>query len=300
MTDQADYTISRRGFLKGTGALTAALALHEPVDQVLANAPASASDQAGKSLGMLIDLTRCSGCRSCEEACRDVNDLPPLRSAPTRLSADTYTFVDFRDVPTPSGEPQPVKRQCMHCIDPACASACPVAALYKTPEGPVAYRPNRCMGCRYCMLACPFNVPRFEWDEPLPLVRKCMMCVDRVEAGEQPACVDACPTGALKFGDRDLLLAEAKGRIATNPDRYVDHVYGEMEAGGTAVLYLSGVPFEALGFRTDLPDEPLPALTWKAIAKIPPLVIGLGAVLSVTSFLTHRRAQAEPASEQEA
>jgi len=271
--------------------LAAALALREPVDGVLAET--SEPEPSTKSVGVLIDLTRCIGCRKCEAACKEANDLPDGVGNPPHLSADTWTFVDFRDVPTPSGEPQPVKRQCMHCQDPACVSACPVAAMHKTPAGPVVYRPDRCIGCRYCMIACPFGVPRFKWGTALPVVGKCTMCINRLEAGQQPACVSACPTGALKFGERDALLAEARGRIQADPDRYVDHIYGETEVGGTSVLYLSGVPFEELGFRTDLPDEPLPALTWEVMSKIPALVVSLGAVLGASSFLTHRRAVVE-------
>lgn len=295
MTDLTHRPLSRRSFLKGVGAFTAALTLREPLD---VQAKSSESETAEKSFGVLIDLTRCTGCRSCEAACKEANDLAAGAENPTRLSADTWTFVDFQEVPG-SPDSQPVKRQCMHCVDPACASACPVAALYKTPEGPVAYHEDRCMGCRYCMVACPFDVPTFEWNEALPLIRKCMMCVDRLEVDQQPACVNACPTGALKFGHRQALLSEARARIEAEPDRYVDHVYGETEAGGTSVLYLSGVSFEDLDFRTDLPDEPLPAYTWQALSKIPPLVVGLGTVLGVTSIITHRRELIERVSERE-
>lgn len=298
MTDQNQRTLSRRTFLKGAGSLTAALALREPADKVLAKS--SESESTDESFAVLIDLTRCSGCRSCEVACREANDLLTQPDEPTQLAADTWTYIDFVPLPTVSTEPLPVKRQCMHCIDPACASACPVAALHKTPEGPVAYRENRCMGCRYCMIACPFDVPKFEWDSGLrPVIGKCTMCVDRLEEGLQPACVEECPTGALKFGSRNELLAEAKGRIQADTERYVDHVYGETEVGGTFVLYLSGVPFQALGFRTDLPEEPLPALTWEVLSKLPALVLGLGVVLGGASFITHRRELMEHESEEE-
>ena len=146
----------------------------------------------------------------------------------------------------------------MHCEHPACATACPLKALHKTEEGPVLYRADRCFGCRYCMLACPFEIPTFEWDQGMfagPWIRKCTMCADRLSVGREPACVQTCPTGALKYGQRDELLAYAHERIQKYPDKYLQHVYGEKEVGGTSVLYISHVPFEQLGLPADLGDE---------------------------------------------
>ncbi len=220
---------------------------------------------------ILTDLTRCIGCRACVMACREINGLPS-EASDDRLSADTWCAVRNEGGVW-------VRRQCMHCLDPACVAVCPVAALHKTPEGPVVYDESRCIGCRYCMIGCPFDVPRYEWDEPLPRVQKCVLCFQkRLQRGEQPACTAACPTGAIVFGDRDELIREARRRIAQAPGHYLDHVYGEYEAGGTSVLYLSNVSLESLGFREGLRGGPYPRLTWDVLSKLPN-VVSIGAVL---------------------
>jgi len=146
------------------------------------------------------------------------------------------------------------------------------------------------MGCRYCMISCPFGVPRFEWHNGLtPEIRKCFFCIERLRDGEQPACATACPTGALKFGTRGELLREAHGRIDAKPDHYIHHIYGEHEAGGTAMLYISDVPFEMLGFRMDVPTKPLPSYTWQVMSKLPAVVGSLAVFLTGASVVTHRR-----------
>jgi formate dehydrogenase iron-sulfur subunit len=234
---------------------------------------------------VLVDLTRCIGCRACENACLVRAGFGPLPTATMgygagdgKLSFHTRTFVDFRDGGTKPK--QPVKRQCMHCLEPACVSVCPVAALEKTAAGPVVYHENICIGCRYCLLACPFSVPKYEWDNALmPRVAKCDFCADRQAKGQSPACVAACPTGTLKFGKRSDLLQEAKARLDSQPDRYTS-IYGEDIVGGTSWIYLSDTTPEELGFPSGLPKEPLPALTWKAISKLPFVVIGVGLMLS--------------------
>ena len=226
---------------------------------------------------MLVDTTRCVGCRACEAACSEANGLPaPAGSAQGSVfaqkrtpDAQTYTVVNRYGSPQGGGRPTFVKSQCMHCVQPACASACLVRALEKTPEGPVVYHPDRCMGCRYCMVACPFGVPKFEFEKPVPTIRKCGFCFGRLKRGEIPACVRACPSGALQFGVRGALLEVAKTRVYQNPDRYVHHIYGEHEVGGTGWLYISDVPFEKLGLRTDLGNTPYPELTWAFLSAVP-------------------------------
>jgi formate dehydrogenase iron-sulfur subunit len=232
--------------------------------------------------GILIDVSKCIGCGACREACRVKNNLP--ESNDTDLSARTYTVVKT------TGEVN-YRRMCMHCLDPTCASVCPVGAFRKTAAGPVTYAAERCMGCRYCMVACPFSVPRYEWDKPLPLVQKCNMCSDRVLAGGVTACSEACPTGATAFGERTELIREARARIVAEPVKYVNRVYGRDEVGGTSVLYLSTVPFEQLGLQTDLDQKPLPLLTFRVLSKIPHLV-ALGSVaLGGVWWITNRRAE---------
>jgi formate dehydrogenase iron-sulfur subunit len=235
--------------------------------------------------GVLVDLTRCIGCRACENACRVRAGFGPLPTAAIgygagegKLSFHTRTFIDFRNGDTKPK--QPVKRQCMHCLEPACVSVCPVAALEKTAAGPVIYHENICIGCRYCILACPFSVPKYEWDNALmPRVGKCDFCADRQAKDQSPACVATCPTGALKFGKRGGLLQEAKARLESQPNRYTS-IYGEDIVGGTSWIYVSDTVPEELGFPRGLPKEPLPSLTWKAISKLPFVVIGVGLILS--------------------
>jgi formate dehydrogenase iron-sulfur subunit len=177
----------------------------------------------------------------------------------------------------------------MHCADPSCVSACPVGAFTKTETGPVVYDADKCMGCRYCMIACPFNVPRYEWEKPIPVVRKCDGCYERQKEGKPTACTEACPAEATVGGTREELLAEAKRRIAENPGTYHPVVYGEHEVGGTNVFVLSPVPFEQLGMRTGLGNQPMPNLTWAALSKIPKVVLGGAVGLSAIYWITHRR-----------
>lgn len=174
----------------------------------------------------------------------------------------------------------------MHCLDPACASAWFVGALHKTAEGIVDYDYSRCVGCRYCMIACPFGVPKLQWDRSLPYIRKCVMCIDRVREGMKPACASACPTGAIMFGEREELLKEARNRIAGGG--YVNHIYGEKEAGGTSVLYISDVPFEKLGFPK-VSEQPYPKLTAASLEKIPFVVPALALGLLGLWLYTGRR-----------
>jgi formate dehydrogenase iron-sulfur subunit len=177
----------------------------------------------------------------------------------------------------------------MHCLDPACVSACPVGALQKQDSGAVTYDASRCIGCRYCMVACPFGVPKFEWDEALPTICKCSMCADRQVQGMIPVCAGACPTGALMFGDRESLISEAMARVEKEPDRYVHHVYGLEEVGGTCWLYLSPVPFETLGFP-DLETEPVTELS-ESVATLGTagLAAGASALLAAAYLLFHRQ-----------
>ena len=188
----------------------------------------------------------------------------------------------------------------MHCEQPTCVSVCPVGALNKTAEGPVIYDAGRCIGCRYCIMACPFGVPKYQWDRALPVVGKCVMCVDRVKAGQATACAAVCPTGATRFGERQALIAEARRRIAAEPGRYVDHIYGLEEAGGTSVLMLAGVPFERLGMKTDLPRQPLPLLTWQVLSRIPDFVLLAGAFLLGIHWITRRRDEVALAEREDA
>jgi formate dehydrogenase iron-sulfur subunit len=244
------------------------------------------------SKAMLVDTTRCVGCRGCQVACKSWNELRAVRSgfsatgsSPAHLDADTFTRVAFQETSAADGTPRWtfVKRQCMHCEEPACAAACPVGALAKLASGPVVYQDDRCIGCRYCMVACPFQVPKFEWGSRVSYIRKCTFCADRQASGGRPACVATCPSEALAFGERKALLEEAHRRIEAHRARYHPEVYGERTAGGTGVLYLTAVPFDALGlqaegFRTDLGDVPHGRAGREWMAKVPWIAAAVGGV----------------------
>jgi len=272
---------SRRRFLKaaGVGVGTAGVVAVSGA----ASAPAAPSrSEHARDLALLVDLTRCIGCGSCIAACKLQNGLPWRDDQPA-LGPDAALASANRSVvrsvgSVDGGEPRYVKTQCLHCLDPACVSACFVRALTKTDEGPVLYDGDRCVGCRYCLVACPFSVLSFEWDETFGRVGKCELCWPRTSRGARPACAEACPTGAVTFGRRRGLLAEAWRRIEGD-GRYVRHVYGQSEIGGTSVLYVSDVPFERLGFPTELPDRPLPVYTWEITRLLPPVAVALGATL---------------------
>ncbi len=229
---------------------------------------------------ILIDITKCVGCQQCAIACKEENNLPDIEE--TKLSATAYTVVEER------GDHY-VRRLCMHCNEPTCVSVCPVGAFDKTPEGAIIYNENKCIGCRYCMMACPFQVPRYEWNSTTPRVQKCRMCIERIQTGDIPACVQACETGASQFGDYYQMLQQAHQAIKNEPDKYVNHIYGEKEVGGTSVLYISDVPFEKLGFKTNLGTMPLPDLTWEALSKIPSVVLVGGTLLYGIWWITNRR-----------
>ncbi len=259
--------------------------------------------------GILTDITRCVGCRTCEAACNEINKLPPPKvpfddqsvfEKTRRTDEQAYTVVNRYPNPKPGGPPIYVKHQCRHCDEPACASACLVAAFTKTPEGPVTYNKGVCVGCRYCMTACPFYVPAYEYNDPLsPEIKKCTMCYDtRVSKGGIPACVEACPMEAMTFGKRSDLLRLARKRIIEHPDRYVDYIYGEREVGGTSWLYISGVPFDKLGFATDLGTKPYPELTRGFLSMVPGVLVIWPALLGGFYMFTQHREQMDEEEEE--
>jgi len=281
--------VSRRLFLKTAAAGAAGAAVLAPAART--DASAVSPELVAARRGVLVDTTKCVGCRACEAACSEANALPPpdpdaaVFDRPRKPSEAQFTVVDRRR--TGSGEVF-VKRQCLHCLQPACASACLTRAMLKTPEGPVIWRADKCMGCRFCMISCPMDIPAFEYHSAMPKIRKCQLCLDRLKAGLQPGCVEVCPSGALVSGTRVDMIAEARRRLVTEPDRYVAHVFGEHEAGGTGVLYLSAVPFADLGFRADLGPSPFPELTKEFLYAVPVVLSVVPALLLGLSQATNR------------
>lgn len=261
--------INRRNFFKALGATGAAVALGKDVKAE------NIDINPVEFKAILYDSTRCVGCQTCEFSCAEANNLPEPEDYPevgiVRTTDETRRTV-VNAYETSNGEVY-VKRQCMHCNEPACAAACLTQAMKKTKEGPVIWRDEKCMGCRYCMISCPFDMPRFEYNSANPNITKCTMCFERQQEGKIPACVENCPAEALMFGTRRELLAEARKRIVENPDMYVDHIYGEMEAGGTSFLYLSPVPFDEIGLKTNIQKSSYPALTKSFLYSVPSVFV---------------------------
>jgi Fe-S-cluster-containing dehydrogenase component len=258
-------------------------------------------------VSMLYDATVCTGCKACMSACNEVNGLPSdsartggLYHAPLDLNSKTKNIIKLYREPA-GARWSFIKRQCMHCLDPACVSGCPFEALKKDPaRGVVGWDGSRCIGCRYCEIACPFQIPKFEWDKWNPRIVKCEFCAaQRLDKGEQPGCTGACPTGAVVFGPREKLLAEAKSRIAANPGKYFrDGLYGEKDAGGTQVFYLAAVPYTELGLPA-LGDTSIPHWATKVNAKLykwlagPVVLYGAMAAIVNRNWKHHRHEQAE-------
>lgn len=261
--------LNRRNFLKTLGVVGLTLSVGDSFGK------------AGKKdindvefVGMLIDTTRCVGCQTCEFACAEANGFPEPTDAPqvgvVRKTDENHNTV-VNSYNTSKGEVFR-KTQCMHCNEPACASACLTKAMYKTKEGPVIWRGDKCMGCRYCMVSCPFDVPKFEYHSSNPKIQKCSMCFEKVKEGGVPACAANCPAEAIMFGTRRELIVEARKRIAENPEVYVDEIYGEHVAGGTGLMYLTGVPKEELGLP-NLQKESYPSLSKGFLYSVPSIFV---------------------------
>jgi Fe-S-cluster-containing dehydrogenase component len=256
-------TVDRRTALKAMAGVGAAAAAGSAVSLEAREKRVAPPD----ALGMLYDATRCIGCKACVVACKDANNMPTdwdpqrLYDYPTDLNGKTKNIIKlYKDGETLSY----VKRQCMHCIDPGCVGACMIGALQKRDHGVVTWDGDRCIGCRYCQIACPFEIPKFEWDKAVPKIVKCELCKDRKDKAFNPACCEVCPRQAVVFGKYADLLEDAKRRLADHPELYEPKIFGERDGGGTQVLYLSkaGVPFEALGLP-NLGEKPIPETAQK-------------------------------------
>jgi Fe-S-cluster-containing dehydrogenase component len=255
---------------------------------------------ASDAVGLLYDSTKCIGCQTCTVACKKANNLPAdtttfgggLYDAPLSLNERSKSVIQlYKD-----GEQHAfVKKQCMHCVDPACVGACMLGAMHKGKFGVVEWDPSTCVGCRYCQMACPFNVAKFEWTKALPKIVKCELCKDRLAEGKQPACTEVCPRGAVIYGKYTELLDEAHRRLQQSPDQYVQKVYGEKDLGGTQVLYLSNVEFEKLGFRFDntTPVPEVQQTVQHGIYKGFAAPVALYALLGAVMFRNRRKGEKE-------
>ncbi len=296
----------RRSFLKKM--------LRAGVVGALAGSPIRALADGGNlpgypdQYGVLVDTTVCIGCRRCEWACKEWNKLPnqrPLKEYEKdievfnkirRTHEDTYTVVNRYPNPRDPARPIFVKKQCMHCFEPGCASSCFVKAFTKRPVGAVTYDASLCVGCRYCMAACPFDIPAYQYyDAFTPEVTKCTFCFDRIsKIGGVPACVEICPVETMTFGKRQDLIELAHKKIKDHPNRYISHIYGENEVGGTCWLYLAGVPFDRIGFRTDLGVVPIPTMSKPFLSLVSPVFIVIPALaMGFYSFKKRRDELAE-------
>ena len=270
---------------------------------VRASAGTSVEDFAGypDRLALLMDVSLCIGCRKCEEACKQSNNLPPgtvpledksIFERQRRTDAENYTVVNRYAPGQPDKPPVYVKKQCMHCEEPACASACLVGALTKSREGAVVYNKDICLGCRYCMIACPFSIPAYEYHNPTsPQVRKCTLCYERIKSGGVPACATICPNEAITFGKRTDLIKLAGEKIMKHPGKYQDHIYGVTEAGGTSWLYISELPFAAIGFPMNLGTMPFPDYTRGFLSAVPVVFVVWPALLGGFYLFTKSRQQ---------
>ena len=303
--------INRRDFLKRAAVIGGSAVVGSfAVD---ATRVFAAQDIAARPDGhaMLTDSTSCIGCRRCESACNETNNLPApaipfedrhIYEEKRRTDAQAYTVVNCYENPE-WRKPVYRKIQCNHCAEPACASACLVGALKKSPEGPVVYYENLCIGCRYCMTACPFYIPAFEYSDALrPAIRKCTMCTHRLAEGLVPACAEVCPVGAIAFGKRDELITLAREKIRREPDRYIDHIYGEHEVGGTDWLYVSGVPFEEIGLPANLGVAPYSEYTSDFLSAVPLVLVTFPALFGgfyAWSSRRQKRFETETANEEQ-
>jgi formate dehydrogenase iron-sulfur subunit len=278
--------LTRRDFLKicGAGAVTLGAGAKMPPSS-LGMGTLNVPQPPRNANGVLIDTTKCMGCQRCQVACQSNRNLPTDTKI-RALSPVSPSVVQLVNVSTDPAKPvnQPVKHQCMNCINPACVAACTVGALQKRLDGPVVYDSSRCIGCRYCMYACPFGVPTFEWNKQFSLISKCDSCVARIDQGKLPACVEACPVKALTFGKREELLTIANQRIYGSTGNYQQHIYGEHEIGGTSMLYISAMP----------PEEAPAEINATIMHSTPTVGLAMAMALSGIYWLVRKRHAEQP------
>ena len=334
--------VSRRGFLRNAvkgsaaAAATACAAVAAPTEANAFQRPPK--PLPSDAVGLLYDSTLCIGCKACVTACKEVNNMPPdigpeqqawngvpgnpTWDSPVELSAKTLNVIKAYSHGT--GEKKDsaenghafIKRQCLHCVDPSCVSVCPVSAMTKdAATGIVSHNPDACIGCRYCVLSCPFGVPKYDYNDAFGEIKKCQLCKQRLAKDELPGCADVCPTGATLFGRTEDLRKEAKRRTALKPGEqthfprgdingkvggarsghdatvqvaYQPHIYGETELGGTQCLAVSAVPFDKLNLPTNVPDTGYPTLSEGIQHTLYAGMVGPAVVFAGLAYLAHR------------
>ena len=235
----------------------------------------------------LIDVAKCTGCRGCQLACKQWNGLPARQTTaagtyqnPPDLQPNTWTLIRFQEVAAKEGVKWLFRKDgCMHCTNAACVKVCPSGALYHSELGTVGIINERCIGCKECVAACPFVIPRY--DSVTDRVYKCDLCLSRIRADLPPGCVKACPTGALTFGDKPDMVKKAYARVKELGGDA--SVYGDRFVDGTHVIYVlqekPGV-YDVLPVK---PHVPLSVVAWKDLLK-PLSLVAAGGVLAA-SFL---------------
>ena len=247
---------------------------------------------------ILVDITKCTGCEKCVDACIEANNLDKIKAEYDRVTAKDGLSENRILSIVEVGQDHFSRKSCMHCVEPSCVSACLVGGITKSKEGPVVYDADKCIGCRYCMLSCPFHIPRYEWSKAIPFVKKCNMCYDRLKDGGQPACVEACPNQAIVFGERDELLKKAHGIIDSNPSKYKKHVWGETEFGGTSVMYISDVDLKKIGWP-EKAEFSIPKLTEPLIEATPIMGMSVMASMIGLTWIVRRRNKLAAENKQE-
>lgn len=248
-------------------------------------------------IGILTDITKCVGCRRCVKACQSENNCPQERPEHKALQEELFNSRWTTIINRP--QQHFVRRHCRHCLKPSCVSACPVGALQKTKKGPIIYDKKKCIGCRYCMIACPYGIPRYNWNSLAPGVAKCTFCFHRIVRDKQPACTEVCPTKATVFGERKDLLILAKKTISENPKKYLPKIYGEHEIGGTSILYISDIPLSFLTFASSLGTTPPALRSWDMLKLTPAIAGGVAFSVGGIQWIINRRIKLQKKNKKE-
>jgi formate dehydrogenase iron-sulfur subunit len=251
------------------------------------------------AVAKLIDVSKCIGCKACQTACMEWNDLRDevghttgVYDNPRDLTEKSWTVMRFTEYENPKGDLEWLIRKdgCMHCEDPGCLKACPSpGAIVQYTNGIVDFHEENCIGCGYCVTGCPFNIPRISKEDHRAY--KCTLCSDRVAVGQEPACVKTCPTGAIMFGTKVDMIAQAEDRVEDLKERGFENagLYNPAGVGGTHVMYVlhhADKPELYHGLANNPRISPLVSV-WKGITK--PLAVAGMAIAALAGFFHYTR-----------